>query len=316
MPGPTRIPGCPGALQDRHFGPEPIRLGTHARRLHEVPDSELPEGWLGLLGDDVRRRLAAASDWLPREGDPFGLDVDAVRATFPLFYGLYRIWFRVRSAGHAALPESGPVILAANHGGLLPFDAAMLVVDVLLHSDPPRLLRALVDRFVQDLPGVRSFYAQTGQVIGTRDNFRELLGRGDCVLVMPEGVAGIRKTLPRRYRLEHFHPGFVEESLRTRVPIVPVAIVGPEDQAPILYDAQPLARRLGLPALPITPTFPWLGPLGLLPYPVPYRIFYGEALDVHERYGPDDASDRQLVEALAGEVRQRIQRMLDRTRAA
>lgn len=287
------------------------------RRLEEIPDGELPEGWLGFLAEDARRRLAAISDWLPADGstDPFGLDPEAVRRSFPFFYSLYRGWFRVRSRGHEHLPESGAAILVANHGGLLPFDGAMTVLDVMLHTDPPRLLRCLVDRFVRGIPGVRGFYARTGQVIGTRANVRSLLGRGDLVMIFPEGVAGIRKTMPRRYQLEHFHPGCVREALRAGVPIVPVAIDGPADQAPILYDVQPLARRLGLPVFPITPTFPWMGPLGLLPYPVRYDITYGPPLQLHEEHGPECAEDPERVDLLAADVRRCVQRLLDAARS-
>lgn len=296
---------------------QPAAGRTRGRRLDEIPDGELPEGWLAFLAEDARRRLAAASDWLPSDGspDPFGLDPETLRRAFPFFYSLYRGWFRVRSRGHEHLPESGSAILVANHGGLLPFDGAMTVLDVMLHTDPPRLLRCLVDRFVRDLPGVRGFYARAGQVIGTRANVRSLLGRGDLVMIFPEGVAGIRKTMPRRYQLEHFHPGCVREALRAGVPIVPVAIDGPPDQAPILYDVQPLARRLGLPVFPITPTFPWLGPLGLLPYPVRYDITYGAPLRLHEEHGRESAEDPELVDRLAADVRRRVQRLLDAARS-
>jgi 1-acyl-sn-glycerol-3-phosphate acyltransferase len=281
----------------------------------EVDDGALARrGVSRWLADAERRRLAALRAALGRRADPFGLDVDTIERALPAMLALYRWWFRVRSEGHEHLPRRGGAILVANHGGLLPFDGAMAVLDVLLHSDPPRILRPLVARFVRELPLVRDFYAGTGPVIGTRENFRRLLERRELVLVFPEGVAGIRKTMPDRYRVQHFHRGFVEEAVRLGVPVIPVAIVGPDDQAPILYDVKAIARWLGLPAFPITPTFPWLGPLGLLPYPVRYRIVYGEPLALHEQAPPEAASDRARMEEMAARVRLTVQHLLDRHR--
>jgi 1-acyl-sn-glycerol-3-phosphate acyltransferase len=158
---------------------------------------------------------------------------------------------------------------------------------------------------------VNVFYARVGQVIGTRENVRELLEAKQLVLIFPEGMAGIRKRAADRYVLQSFHLGFVEESLRHRVPIIPVAIVGADDQAPLLYDAQPLAKLLGLPFFPITPTFPLLGPLGLLPYPVRYEIAYGEPFRFHEEFPAETADDPHAVRYLAEQVRRRIQEMVD-----
>jgi 1-acyl-sn-glycerol-3-phosphate acyltransferase len=169
-----------------------------------------------------------------------------------------------------------------------------------------------VERWAGTLPFVNVFYARVGQVIGTRENFRELLRNGQIVLVFPEGVEGIRKRAAERYVLQRFHLGFVEESLHHRVPIVPVAIVGADDQAPILYDVKPLAKLLGLPVFPITPTFPLLGPLGLLPYPVKYEIRYGEPLHFYEDFSPDAITDPHAVRYMAEQVRRRIQEMVDR----
>jgi 1-acyl-sn-glycerol-3-phosphate acyltransferase len=118
----------------------------------------------------------------------------------------------------------------------------------------------------------------------------------------------------QRYRLQHFHTGFVRQALQTRTPIVPLAILGSDDQAPILYDLQPLARRLGLPTAPITPTFPWFGPLGLLPYPVRYRLVYGRPFDFSERFGPEAADDERVVRNLANQVRRAIQKLVDQNR--
>jgi 1-acyl-sn-glycerol-3-phosphate acyltransferase len=295
---------------------------TGDRRWIQAPtlaEIELPEArdWVDrVLGDETRRVLAALGHLVEGEGpyDRFGFSPDATRAAFPLFLALYRAWFRVKSEGHAHLPGEGPAILAANHGGLLPFDGAMTVVDIALHSDPPRLARAIVDRWAGELPWVNVFYARVGQVIGTRENFSDLLDAGQLVLVFPEGIEGIRKTVAQRYRLQGFRVGFVEQALRARAPIVPTAIVGSDDQTPILYDVKPLARWLGLPVAPITPTFPWLGPLGLLPYPVSYRIVYGEPLCFHERFGPEGAEDARLVRYLANQVRRSVQLLVDKSR--
>jgi 1-acyl-sn-glycerol-3-phosphate acyltransferase len=284
-------------------------------RVAEVEDGALARrGVSRWLSDAERRRLAALRAARCGRADPFGLDVDAIERALPVVLALYRYWFRVQSEGHEHLPRRGGAILVANHGGLLPFDGAMASLDALLHTDPPRILRPLVARFVRELPIVRDFFSGTGPVIGTRDNFRRLLERRELVLVFPEGVAGIRKTVPDRYRLQHFHPGFVEEAVRLRVPVIPVAIVGPDDQAPILYDVKAIARWLGLPAFPITPTFPWLGPLGLLPYPVRYRIVYGEPLALHEQAPPEAAGDRARMEEMAARVRLTVQHLLDRHR--
>jgi 1-acyl-sn-glycerol-3-phosphate acyltransferase len=309
--GPAAVAAESGA------GPAPRRRPARPELPRpRVGDVEVPPELTGLarwVGDDAARRLAALLVRL--EGyDRFGLSPDALRQAFPLFYALYRGYFRVRSEGHANVPSSGAVVLAANHGGLLPFDGAMTVVDLLLHSDPPRLARAIVDRWAGSLPWVNVFFARVGQVVGTHENFARLLADGEPVLVFPEGVEGIRKPVTQRYRLQRFHRGFIEHALHVRAPIVPVAVLGSDDQTPILFDVKPLARLLGLPVVPITPTFPWLGPLGLLPYPVRYRIVYGEPLRFHERFGPTAAEDPAVVRALAGQVRRAVQALIDRHR--
>jgi 1-acyl-sn-glycerol-3-phosphate acyltransferase len=289
-------------------------LAIPALREIELPK---PRGWLDWFApDDERRALCALAHLVQGENshDRFGFSPDVTQIAFPLFRLLHRAYFRVKSEGHDQIPATGPAILASNHAGLLPFDAAMTVVDVALHTDPPRLPRAIVDRWAGTLPWINIFYARVGQVIGTRENCSDLLDEGQLLLVFPEGIEGARKAIAQRYRLQHFRVGFVEHALRSRAPIIPMAIVGSDDQTPILYDVQPLARRLGLPALPITPTFPWLGPLGLLPYPVRYRILYGKPLNFHERFGPEGADDARLVRYLANQLRRSVQQLLDRGR--
>lgn len=265
-----------------------------------------------LLGDDDEERLAQLQATLGgRAYDDFGLSPRVARRALAFFKLLYKYWFRVESSGHEHIPEKEGAILAANHGGLLPFDATMIVVDCMLAAKPSRLVRTIVDRWAGSLPFVNVFYARAGQVVGSRDNVRELLRLKQLVMIFPEGMAGIKKRAAERYVLQPFHLGFVEESLRHRVPIIPVAVVGADDQAPVLWDLQPLAKLLGLPFFPITPTFPLFGLLGLLPYPVRYEIAYGEPFRFYEEFPPEALEDPHSVRYMTERVRRRIQEMVD-----
>jgi 1-acyl-sn-glycerol-3-phosphate acyltransferase len=280
------------------------------------PGWEAPSGWIERwMGPDVRRRLAVLEALAESEPEGRRFSPRTLRLALPPFLALYRGWFRVESSGHENLPAKGPAILVANHAGLLPFDGAMTTLDVLLRSEPPRLPRAIFDRLVARFGPLRRFFEAAGAVMASRESLASLLGDGHLVLVFPEGVDGIVKPVTQRYRLQRFHTGFVRQALQRRVPVIPVAIAGSDDQAPILFDVKPLARRLGLPVAPITPTFPWLGPLGLLPYPVRYRIVYGEPLDLGARHGPESAGDDRLVAELARRVRRKVQHQLDRSRS-
>ena len=316
--GAVREPGSSGAeIPFRELPPSRPVIGLRRGPSLAEVDLSPPTGALErLLDEDARRRLEALAEALPSDGsyDRFGLSARVVRSAFPFLYALYRLYFRVRSQGHEHIPPEGAAVMVANHGGLLPFDGAMAAVDVFLHTDPPRLARSIVDLWAGTLPFVNVFFARVGQVIGTHENFKALLDEGQLVLMFPEGMDGIRKPFNQRYRLQRFHVGFIEHALRSRSPIVPVAILGSDDQAPILYDIKPLARWLGLPVAPITPTFPWLGPLGLLPYPVSYRIVYGEPMALHERFEPEAAEDAALVRVLSSQVWRTVQNLLDQNR--
>ena len=297
--------GSPTPFLRRRWAPTP------ALEEIEIPDSS---GLIDrLLSEDDRRRLAALSHLVENEAlyDRYGLSPDVLRRAFPIFSALHRLYFRVRSEGHEHIPAEGPAIFVANHAGMLPFDGAMICIDTVLHTNPPRLTRAIVDRWAGSLPWVGVFYARVGQVVGTRENFADLLSDGQIPLVFPEGMDGVRKPITQRYRLQRFGVGFVEQALRARAPIVPIAVIGSENQAPVHYNMKALAKALGLPMVPITPTFPWFGPLGLLPYPVNYKIIYAEPLHVADRFGPEAADDPRIVQYLARQVRRSIQQLLD-----
>jgi 1-acyl-sn-glycerol-3-phosphate acyltransferase len=289
-------------------------LNRTVRDARREPAGETPTSGalLDLLPEDARSRLERVATELAARPDPFGLEADGVRSVLPILWALHQYWFRVTSRGLDRIPSEGPAILVANHGGVLPFDGAMIGTEVLLHLATPRIPRPLVARFVEDFGPIERLLQRIGGVVGRRTEFRQLIERGELVLVFPEGVDGILKPVQARNQLQSFHPGFAEEAIRQQVPIIPIAIAGPEDQAPLLADLGPLAERLGLPAFPITPTFPLLGPLGLLPYPVRYRIDVGQPFTEPAPLEPEALEGR--AKAVAGRVRSELDRRLARLR--
>jgi 1-acyl-sn-glycerol-3-phosphate acyltransferase len=243
--------------------------------------------------------------------DRFGFERESLYASYLVARQLYRRWFRVESRGHEHVPRTGRAILAGNHSGLLPFDGGMITVDLIEKLEPPRPLRSIVDHFAFALPFVGTFMYRTGQVPGTPRNFYDLLTREQLVMVFPEGTKAIIKPFTERYHLRPFNVGFVEIALELEAPIVPFAVIGAEEQAPVLFQLPGLGKKLGMPTFPITPTFPWLGLAGLIPYPVKYRIAYGEPLFLHRDYPKEAARDPDVVRAIAEKVRSRVQGMID-----
>jgi 1-acyl-sn-glycerol-3-phosphate acyltransferase len=266
----------------------------------------LPES-LRQLDAEIGERLGRIPSNLNEYGvDRFGMEPRAAQSQLLLAALLYRHYFRVDARGFEHVPE-GRVLLIANHAGQLPFDAAMLAVGMLLEAEPPRLARGLGEYWIPRLPFVSAYATRGGNLVGTPENFRALIDAEECVMVFPEGVRGMNKPFRERYRLQRFGTGFVRLALETRTPIVPVGIVGSEEQAPGLWDVKPLARLLGMPAFPITPTFPLLGPLGLLPLPVKYRIRLGPPI----RFAGSANEDDTAIEARVGEVKVAIDKLLE-----
>jgi len=244
--------------------------------------------------------------------DDFGYDRDYEQLVAPLFRALYSTWWRVEVFGLENVPAEGPVMLVGNHsGGLFAWDGAMVKVAVQTEHPAHRPVRPLVDDFVYHLPFLGDFMTRVGGVRACPENAERLLQRGEIVLVFPEGTKGMGKLYRRRYRLARFgRGGFVRIALRAGAPIVPVAIVGAEEIHPILGRWDWLARQIGLPYFPLTPTFPWLGLLGLLPLPSRWRIEFGRPIEWRGKFGPEAADDRLLVSRLTEGVRQQVQRLL------
>jgi 1-acyl-sn-glycerol-3-phosphate acyltransferase len=258
---------------------------------------------LELGGPGTRARLEKLTPPRNEYGvDPYGLDVDYVVAAIAPLFWLYKKYFRVQLHGADRVPNEGRAVIVANHSGQLPFDAAMIEVGLLLEKDPPRVARALVEKWVPTLPFVSTFMARCGQIVGTPENCRRLLAADEAILVFPEGVRGLNKPFRERYRLQQFGIGFMRLALESSAPIVPCAVVGAEEQAPALFDLKPVARLLGFPAFPITPT--------VLPFPLPsrYHIRFGEPLRFT---GSPDDDDAELERKVA-RVQDAVRALLDR----
>lgn len=252
---------------------------------------------LDLGGPGTRERLEQLTPPRNEYGvDPYGFDIDYLQAAAAPVLWLYRKYFRVEAFGLEHVPDEGRVLIVGNHSGQLPFDAAMVEMACLIDKDPPRAVRALVDKWVPTLPFVSTIFARCGQVVGTPENCRRLLAADEALLVFPEGTRGLNKPFSERYTLKDFGLGFVRLALESRAPIVPVGVVGAEEQAPGVFDLKPIARLLAFPHFPITPT--------VLPFPLPvrYRLWFGEPL--HFEGSPDD--EDAVLEAKVARVKAAI----------
>jgi 1-acyl-sn-glycerol-3-phosphate acyltransferase len=265
---------------------------------------------LELGGPGTRARLEKLTPPRNEYGvDPYGLDLEFALAAIAPFLWMYKRYFRVQLHGADRVPSDGRALVVANHSGQLPFDAAMIAVGLLMEKDPPRAVRAMVERWVPTLPFVSTFMARCGQIVGTPENCRRLLAADEALLVFPEGVRGLNKPFSERYRLQKFGLGFLRLALESAAPVIPCAVVGAEEQAPALADLKPLARLLGFPAFPITPT--------ILPLPLParYHIRFGEPMRFTGSPDDDDAELERKVAQVQAAVRELLDRGLAERRS-
>ena len=266
--------------------------------------------WVGLY-DQLRRRMAtlgmSARDTAV---DEFGADAGAIERARPLLDLLSDRYWRVEVFGLARLPRPGPCLLVANRSGLLPYDGLMLahVIDRWgPYSVRPRFL---VADWLITLPFAQAALARLGGLRACRENADRLLRTGHSVVAFPEGEKGAAKVFRERYRLKRFgRGGIVRAAIENDVPLVPVGVVGAEELHPILFKSHTPARLLGLPFIPVTPTFPLLGPLGALPLPSKWIVNFGEPIDLE---APSKGRDEELrVSQLTQALRHRIQQLID-----
>jgi 1-acyl-sn-glycerol-3-phosphate acyltransferase len=309
----------PGSRREVPLSAAPSDYRESAAELREL-ERRLEQQRTPAFPIDIRKHLPLEAVWrrwrqLAMWGrsdvvDDFGRDPRATARWEWLFEFLYSKWFRVQATGLENIPARGRALLVANHAGTLPYDSAMVMHAVRRDHPARRDVRPLVEDTVFHLPFLGPIMNRIGGVRADPANAERLLESDELVAVFPEGEKGMGKLWKDRYRLQRFgRGGFVEIALRAGAPIVPVAVVGSEEIYPKVGESGLMARAIGAPYFPITPTFPLLGPLGAVPLPSKWRIEFGQPIRT-DTYGKDAAEDRALVFEMSERVRDEIQRMV------
>ncbi|MGK5732736.1 lysophospholipid acyltransferase family protein [Streptomyces sp. URMC 124] len=288
--------------------PEQPAAADTGDRVRE-PEAAQTGGWDRKLAHGLsflRRRITGEY-----EVDDFGYDEELTdQVLMSALRPFYEKYFRVEVKGIENIPEKGAALVVANHSGTLPVDGLMLQVAVHDHHPAGRHIRMLAADLVFMLPGVNEISRKLGHTLACAEDAQQLLERGEVVGVMPEGFKGIGKPFSERYKLQRFgRGGFVSTALRAGAPIVPCSIVGAEEIYPMLGNSRTAARLLGIPYFPLTPSFPWLGPLGLVPLPTKWTIQFGEPIPT-DGYPAEAADDPMLMFNLTDQVRETIQHTL------
>jgi 1-acyl-sn-glycerol-3-phosphate acyltransferase len=256
--------------------------------------------------DVLKRRMKGDYDT-----DEWGMDQEFIDAVRPLFDFMYNKYWRVTMSGLENVPEEGRALLVSNHSGQLPMDGAMVGIGILQDHPASRMMRALYANWFPTLPFLSDILTKTGQVMANDENAERLLLQDHLVAVFPEGYKGVGKLYKDRYHLARFgRGGFVRVALKTKAPMIPVAVVGAEETYISLYKSQTLAKLIGFPYFPISPTFPWLGPLGLIPLPTKWYIDIGEPIHT-EQYPDGSENNLMLISQLTDQVRDTVQNLIN-----
>ena len=228
--------------------------------------------------------------------DPWGLNLDACEKTLRRVLPLYRHYFKVRVFGKENVQDR-PYIVTSNHSGQLPIDGMLLNIAFAMDISPPRILRAMVERFMAQLPFLGEYAAQSGAILGDRANCQYLLDNHESILVFPEGVRGTSKNTADYYRLQPFTQGFYRIALQKHTSILPVAVVGAEEMFPLVWQAKALAKALRIPALPISANY--------IPLPSPIDIHIGKPIEVPIDLSPDapEKDIKEQVMIVEGQVK-------------
>ena len=270
-----------------------------------------PRDFFNGAARDFMKDLIMRSDAGMAEGgfDAFGADPDVTADTLTVLMFFYMFYFRVEAHGVENLPDDGPGLIVSNHAPVLPFDAAMIAMAAMLEAEKPRFIRSIINRAIADIPYFSTLMYRTGQVMGCDENVRRIFENGNLVLVFPTGAEGDMNTIFNKYRVHDFTIGFMEYALRFKTPVVPTCVTGSEEAALTL--AKINTNLAGFKHIPVTPIFPWLGPLGLIPFPTKFNVYFEPPIAYHEEHRAD-MDNPEKVRVLVDGLRDHIQDMLDR----
>ncbi len=290
-----------------------VRLGGRlrsvapfARRLLDGATSGIDDWMTEKLGEEFNARLSRVPlNLTPTGVDPFGLDPQWTKYALAAVAFLHRHYFRTEVFGAEHVPK-GRALLVANHSGQVPIDGALIGAALFMDVEPPRFMRAMVEKWTQTLPFVSLLFSRVGQVVGVPENAQRLLESEEALLVFPEGARGISKPFEKRYQLCDFGLGFMRLALETNTPIVPVSVIGGEEQYISVGNFDALAKMLRMPSFPILPQL--LLPFGALPLPTRYRITFGEPM----RFEGDPDDDDAVIEEKVYVVKATVQAMVNR----
>ena len=277
-----------------------------ARKMAMLLSETMGLAWRVMIGEQIEERLARVPNHEDTgDVDPFGLDLQWGKYGLTVAGFLYRHYFRTEVHGLEHLP-AGRVLLVANHSGQIPIDGAVIGGAIFFDAEPPRILRSMVEKWSQTLPFISVLFSRMGQVVGVPENAKRLLELEETVLVFPEGARGISKPFRQRYQLTEFGLGFMRLALETQTPIVPVAVIGAEEQYVNLANLASVAKMLHVPSFPVIPQL--LIPGLQLPLPTKYRLYFGEPMQFHGDADDDDG----VIEEKVWIVKATIQAMINR----
>lgn len=218
--------------------------------------------------------------------DPWGFNIDLCEKCLRLILPVYRQYFKVRVFGQEHIQDR-PYIVVSNHSGQVAIDGLLIGIAFMIDVQSPRVLRAMVERFLSQLPFLGDYAAQIGAVLGDRTNCQYLIDHKESILVFPEGLKGISKNTVDYYKLQPFTQGFFRIALQNRTDILPIAVIGAEEMFPFVFHAKAFAKLLNLPAMPISANY--------IPLPSPIDIYIGKPFSIPKELSAE-APDKEIKE--------------------